>query len=221
MAFSLFQSTHPRRVRLSTRSRIASYWYISIHTPAKGATFRFYYLSNNNINFNPHTREGCDSISRSFSMYPWISIHTPAKGATFFCFNFRVVILFQSTHPRRVRPPARVIRSSSKLFQSTHPRRVRRLRACVHVLSAFYFNPHTREGCDVKNTNLYTSQKDFNPHTREGCDTCMESKPTRISISIHTPAKGATIKLLLLLLTKIISIHTPAKGATITQKLHN
>ena len=38
----------------------------------------------------------------------------------------------------------------------------------------------------------------------------------KIQISIHAPAKGATVVLVLRLVLQVISIHAPAKGATTT-----
>ncbi len=56
-----------------------------------------------------------------------ISIHAPVKGATTLATGGDEVLMeFQSTHPRRVRPCS----WSSLLFQLQ------------------YFNPRTREGCD-------------------------------------------------------------------------
>jgi len=57
----IFQSTHPRRVRLITTIHFFPFFPISIHTPAKGATAK----QTGHLN--------------SFGV---ISIHTPAKGAT-------------------------------------------------------------------------------------------------------------------------------------------
>ncbi len=101
-----FQSTHPRRVRLETdmpffQSTIISIHtpakgatvavfvedarphYISIHTPAKGATWLILTRPSSHVDFNPHTREGCDAKRFRYS------------------FSSKK---FQSTHPRRVRP---------------------------------------------------------------------------------------------------------------------
>ena len=102
----IFQSTHPWRVRLNIEVQ----------------------LMVTQSNFNPRTREGCDShhgrrlrtMSSIFqSTHPWrvrlereelarklgaISIHAPVKGATW---NLRTKMVwnisFQSTHPWRVR----------------------------------------------------------------------------------------------------------------------
>jgi len=57
----LFQSTHPRRVRHSRNSHCLCS-VISIHTPAKGATFQELVKRAEETNFNPHTREGCDTF---------------------------------------------------------------------------------------------------------------------------------------------------------------
>ena len=57
-----------------------------------------------------------------------------------------------------------------------------------------YFNPRTREGCDQSVSGRRTGCSDFNPRTREGCDTNDLFVLQRgSSISIHAPAKGATI----------------------------
>ena len=54
--------------------------------------------------FNPRTHVGCDRIILQ---------------------SIPVAELFQSTHPRRVRPNEANARLAQKQFQSTHPRRVR------------------------------------------------------------------------------------------------
>ena len=79
-------------------------FHISIHAPAKGATFPAY-----------------------GKFYPsFISIHAPAKGAT--SSNSPAGSgpgKFQSTHPRRVRLELDIAAFHAAVFQSTHPRRVR------------------------------------------------------------------------------------------------
>ena len=122
-----------------------------------------------------------------------ISIHTPAKGATTSTVIADGDSVFQSTHPRRVRLVAvQGLTKKDVKFQSTHPRRVRPQQAQQIILLMGYFNPHTREGCDQL-SSLWQSIE---------------------SISIHTPAKGATIMQLQRQIPGWISIHTPAKGAT-------
>ena len=83
----------------------------------------------------------------------------------------------------------------SKEFQSTHPRRVRLESTRNSYSISCYFNPHTREGCDLQELiSLDGGLIDFNPHTREGCDHLSKIPLYKLKrISIHTPAKGATL----------------------------
>ena len=55
----------------------------------------------------------------------------------------------------------------------------------------------------------------FNPRSREGSDLVSCFSSGDIPISIHAPAKGATVRTLEPFLHGTISIHAPAKGATI------
>ena len=104
-------------------------------------------------------------------------------------------------------------------------------------LYAFNFNPHPREGGDflARRSGGYCYY--FNPHPREGGDRGQLAKEDVLAISIHTPAKGVTVNLILQndfmccnfnphpreggdlpapsqYLHSAISIHTPAKGVT-------
>ena len=122
-----------------------------------------------------------------------ISIHAPAKGATLN--QFRIVITdFISIHaPAKGATNQHLHRQWILEFQSTHPRRVRRCVTSLGVLSS-YFNPRTREGCDdVKELKILITK----------------------GISIHAPAKGATMSLPTVTRPPFISIHAPAKGATL------
>ena len=99
--------------------------------------------------------------------------------------------LFQSTPPRGGRLIASSICSQGIVFQSTPPRGGRPSLAVYSLLIA-HFNPRPREGGD-----LFV------------CDKLAFHK-----ISIHAPARGATMEISLLDLFSMISIHAPARGAT-------
>ena len=58
--------------------------HISIHAPAKGATQLAVLAMGTSYDFNPRTREGCDSKFPIVALAIFISIHAPAKGATSF-----------------------------------------------------------------------------------------------------------------------------------------
>ena len=78
-------------------------------------------------------------------------------------------------------------------FQSTLPRRERRSWANVSPQIHLYFNPRSREGSDALRTWQGIPVMYFNPRSREGSDKCSSGLPGGIIISIHAPAKGATL----------------------------
>ena len=81
------------------------------------------------------------------------------------------------------------------------------------------FNPRSREGSDWLSGCDTTSCANFNPRSREGSDV-LPGFPVHLSllISIHAPAKGATVLRKKGWIHILISIHAPAKGATRWQK---
>ena len=105
-----FQSTLPRRERQYYGQGTGQDMRISIHAPAKGATYTYF-----------------DLISGLFA----ISIHAPAKGATQRSDSITYDTIFQSTLPRRERLTVTLPFSNLCSFQSTLPRRERLL----HIVS--------------------------------------------------------------------------------------
>ena len=121
---------------------------------------------------------------------------------------------FQSTLPRRERRKDRVQGLFTHSFQSTLPRRERRY---IHVVGmrSLHFNPRSREGSDLsdmatsisispfqstlprrerQSRNLHpASIANFNPRSREGSDEEIKCEECDFYISIHAPAKGATL----------------------------
>ena len=161
VAILLFQSTHPRGVRLNIKLfGIPTRW-ISIHAPARGATvilpgifapaclFQSTHprgvrqkqlppLKVCHKNFNPRTREGCDIFNISMvANINDISIHTPARGAT---------------------PPVSSVVSLLLVISIHAPAKGATL--AIKRTTTFWnnFNPRTREGCDGAEQNVYTSE---------------------------------------------------------------
>ena len=99
-----------------------------------------------------------------------ISIHAPARGATNLLCHSSGSALFQSTLPREERRYRIRNKAHSLLFQSTLPREERRTDYKITDTSK-YFNPRSRERSDEQITKLQIRQ----------------------SISIHAPARGATV----------------------------
>ena len=87
--------------------------------------------------------------------------------------------------------PSDVTLLTVPVFQSTLPRGERHL-------------PQTR--CPE---NVY-----FNPRSREGSDAILSRDPRNAEISIHAPARGATMQAQKRAILQRISIHAPARGAT-------
>ncbi|EFE11183.1 hypothetical protein CLOM621_08656 [Clostridium sp. M62/1] len=57
-----------------------------------------------------------------------------------------------------------------------------------------YFNPRSREGSDDGSTGKRDADRDFNPRSREGSDQQSISGTLIFgTISIHAPARGATV----------------------------
>ena len=99
------------------------------------------------------------------------------------------------------------------------------------------FNPRTRKGCDAVQRTIKRHRSGFNPRTRKGCDDWFleqlgythkfqSTHPQGVRhraliplevlqlVSIHAPARGATLPGLPGIRTKAVSIHAPARGAT-------
>ena len=168
----MFQSTHPRGVRRNTDSRPQRHDRVSIHAPAWGATFSlpckrlveevsihapawgatlpFQYPDQCLVSFNPRTRVGCDLTITPFCL---------------------TSTLFQSTHPRGVRPAS-----------PSH---------CRAVSSGF--NPRTRVGCDGSSRPASFGINGFQSTHPRGVrllEFGLGSAACRVSI--HAPAWGAT-----------------------------
>ena len=142
----VFQSTHPRGVRPTTR------------------------LWNFRLNrFNPRTHEGCDPAILLTNSSRRVSIHAPTRGATGKNLIRRPRSEFQSTHPRGVRLYIRrrtIYRSSFN--PRTHEGCDTSERHSKHLPQGF--NPRTHEGCDYVRCVRTGVRPCFNPRTHEGCD---------------------------------------------------
>ena len=120
----MFQSTHPRGVRpLFVVNSSPSGMFQSTHP--RGVRQKLAVVEEPLIGFNPRTHEGCDKVFSSKPVTQSVSIHAPTRGATRFKRYQQKRIQFQSTHPRGVRQNHVPILYAPDLFQSTHPRGVR------------------------------------------------------------------------------------------------
>ena len=122
---SLFQSTHPRGVRLFViGSTTGQSQFQSTHPRGVRRGIANRILQRNS--FNPRTHEGCDSSSSQQTCIIKVSIHAPTRGAT----ERKMLLLIAdkvSIHAPTRGATEREVKDShfSSLFQSTHPRGVR------------------------------------------------------------------------------------------------
>ena len=168
----MFQSTHPRGVRLAGLRQG--------HAGGGG--------------FNPRTREGCDQYLAYTLSYPAPFQSTHPRGVRHTAWGLpydenkfqsthprgvrlgmawpaiRASNTFQSTHPRGVRP-IRCVRTARVFgFQSTHPRGVRRHRR-TRLQQGDYVSIHApARGATHGQGHHHAVPFCFNPRTREGCD---------------------------------------------------
>ena len=144
-----FQSTHPRRVRRPTARPRAARSRVSIHAPTQGAPPPDSARACTRGCFNPRTHAGCD-WRHSRCVWHWaVSIHAPTQGATrSYLRDKRPKLVFQSTHPRRVRPSATT--DDVVVFQVS-----------IHAPT---------QGATVLSSNASDVRTCFNPRTHAGCD---------------------------------------------------
>ena len=142
---------------------------ISIHAPVQGATLRM----------------------RLFLKLAIISIHAPVQGATWHSFMPHIWVIFQSTHPCRVRP--------SNCFLNS---------CCLN------FNPRTRVGCDQSRPQIGKCGSISIHAPVQGATFHLNHNVPTSPISIHAPVQGATYYPPTSQKESHISIHAPVQGAT-------
>ena len=122
--------------------------------------------------FNPRTREGCDP-------------------SAVFCAS--LMLVFQSTHPRGVRPFGGFLRLFDVGISIHAPARGATCKQSPGHQPRTYFNPRTREGCDLRGVHNGRNEGNFNPRTREGCDLAVNHRLEGLSIFQSTHPRGVRL----------------------------
>ncbi len=189
---------------------------ISIHAPARGATFRcpaaampmlfqstlprgerpyhaadFIYF----LYFNPRSREGSDHGRTCKG--GWRDYFNPRsrEGSDSFPLIFRI------SHPISIHAPARgatthqqIGKISVFIFQSTLPRGERPTWTLPAQSFRAYFNPRSREGSDSLAASIFSTCSLFQSTLPRGeRHTSQLFCRPQCLISIHAPARGATL----------------------------
>ena len=192
----VFQSTLPRRERRDIPTpKVTPRHEISIHAPAKGATPLASEVKQQ-LSISIHApAKGATDNNRPRNACGFISIHAPAKGAT----SVRQTSARPSRNfnPRSREgsdPPAALWASSCRLFQSTLPRRERRLDV-IHVRRSGAFQstlPRRERRVSARAPSASQRFQSTLPRRERRCYD--KGTSSAILISIHAPAKGATIR---------------------------
>ncbi len=153
------------------RSHCTEFYYVSIHTPAWGATIAFFFIFDTAGRFNPHARVGRDHTA-SRTWYHGISFNPHARVGRdeFEIGNFNSTLEFQSTRPRGARRITEYQEEIESLV-SIHTPAWGATGSTHGYCQVWGFNPHARVGRDVtchKSTSPLV--KRFNPHARVGRD---------------------------------------------------
>ena len=151
----MFQSTHPRRVRLIWDLSICFSELVSIHAPTQGATLHPIHTKAHFYCFNPRTHAGCDLGWNVFWYLPICFNPRTHAGCDPLFFLYLCRKKFQSTHPRRVRQEYIFVNISGNMFQSTHPRRVRLSNAVCVVISYKFQSTHPRRVRPERNATCH------------------------------------------------------------------
>ena len=189
---ALFQSTRPHGARQARRTRGRSSRPVSIHAPARGATYEdpskfleaVMFQStrphgarlrcgipavNASACFNPRARTGRDDGERSTPSTTPVSIHAPARGATD-ALGGELIDLAVSIHaPARGATTASGSAWSPLLFQSTRPHGARRTdKGAIKAVREFQSTrPH---GARPSTSTWARRSSCFNPRARTGRD---------------------------------------------------
>ena len=166
---------------------------VSIHAPARGAT----------------------EISALDVRAGAVSIHAPARGATRATRGKPISVLFQSTRPRGARQHEASASRSRQIVSIHAPARGATLERRGHLPAGIVSIHAPARGATAGMSNmrplnlfqstrprgarrhgsdgLFAARRGFNPRAREGRDKDQNSNWNREEVSIHAPARGATI----------------------------
>ena len=254
----MFQSTPPRGGRLITGKGVARLYTVSIHAPARGATCPGLLLGwfscvsihapargatkwilhklRKLFRFNPRPRAGGD-VCMFFPVASHGSFNPrPRAGGDQGCSRLTSSYTCFNPRPRAGGDPTEVVLRHSQKFQSTPPRGGRRL-IRFRLRPTPCFNPRPRAGGDIFPSALKSPLCGFQSTPPRGGRRWLHLTPSQlINVSIHAPARGATLYLLNIPTVQVsfnprpraggdhvgneartdgyVSIHAPARGAT-------
>ncbi len=238
---AVFQSTRPRGARLPSRPPLRSVGLVSIHAPARGATWSRRPGCRHPPRFNPRARAGRDGRRRRGGGRHARRCFNPRARAgrdVLAVCAMTTPCEFQSTRPRGARPcerheaslflpvsihaPARGATSaiswllnSGRLFQSTRPRGAR-LAAQAKSAAEAKFQSTRPRGARRAWSDMTTGGRHVSIHAPARGATRATARPTRrTGLFQSTRPRGARLDPVAVIQhLGLVSIHAPARGAT-------
>ena len=125
--------------------------------------------------------------------------------------------MFQSTHPRGVRPIIFNTISAFTPFQSTHPRGVRHFAGLESGFCGAFQSTHPRGVRHLSTSELMDKIMFQSTHTRGVRRRQLCCQRGGQLVSIHAPTWGATQSGLAYANSSSVSIHAPTWGATLNE----
>ena len=170
------------------------YCEISIHAPAKGATSTGYDIDlTTGISIHAPAK-GATTMSYKLMQNIRISIHAPAKGATGVCDHRPCAVCDFNPRSREGSDPERMVYRQPPEISIHAPAKGATSQFHAGPVLSTYFNPRSREGSDSHfppPTSLRFQFQSTLPRRERQQLLCSDCLLTQISI--HAPAKGATI----------------------------
>ena len=191
----MFRSTPPRGGRRPAEGGRGASKDVSIHAPARGATClgfgrRLFGW------FRSTPPRGGRLEPRNGASSPLTFRSTPPRGGRL-CRSSAATAatLFRSTPPRGGRLRQQRGQHPSEVFRSTPPRGGRHLLPPEQELSANSFDPRPREGGDLEPMPCTALSLKFRSTPPRGGRRDSPTAATRaVAVSIHAPARGATLR---------------------------
>ena len=162
---------------------------------------------------------GARHLRPLLSRYLPVSIHAPARARPPGARNIIHILVFQSTRPRGARRHAGKHHPQSKRVSIHTPARGATAVARARPMVALCFNPRAREGRDDCVVYLEAPLARFQSTRPRGARQVFPWLSLfLVRVSIHAPARGATLSHNQPDYPLRVSIHAPARGATSMEK---
>ena len=166
--------------------------------------------------FNPRARAGRDVLDADAVNKAWQFQSTRPRGARL-CHKITsfIVIPFQSTRPRGARLDKIGHQAARQLVSIHAPARGATWASCPGAAACVGFQSTRPRGARLREHHQLRGQQRFQSTRPRGARRLDRARASfRVLVSIHAPARGATVDIDVFGNNIYVSIHAPARGAT-------